>query len=62
MNGVLLCVIIIESFLLLILTFKRKDGRLEIDEARDSWTIAITENPEKIKKKRSIRLKVEKKE
>lgn len=62
MNGVLLCVIIIESFLLLILTFKRKDGRIEIDEARDSWTIAITENPEKIKKKRSIRLKVEKKE
>ena len=41
---------------------KRKDGRIEINEARDSWTIAITEDPERLKKKKYIKLKVEKKE
>ena len=54
----LIAVIIFESILLLVCVFKRRDGRIEIDEARDSWTIAITENPDKIKKKRYIRLKV----
>lgn len=61
MDYILLSVIVIESFLLLVCTFKRYDGRIEIDEARDSWTVAITENPEKIKRKRYIRLKVKNK-
>lgn len=60
MNIVLVIIVIFESFLLLVLALKKKDGRIVVDEARDSWTIAITENPEKIKKKRSIKLKVEK--
>ena len=58
----LLLIIFIESFLLLLCTFKRRDGRIEIDEARDSWTVAITEDPERIKKKKNIVLRVEKKE
>ena len=56
--GILLCVIIFESFLLLRNAFIRNDGRLEIDEARDSYTIAITENPDKIKKKKHLKIKV----
>lgn len=56
--GILLCVIIFESFLLLKSAFKRNDGRLEIDESRDAYTIAITENPEKIKKKKHLKIKV----
>lgn len=62
MNWILLGIIIFESFLLLLCTFKRRDGRIEIDEARDSWTVAITEDPERIKKKKNIVLRVEKKE
>ena len=56
--ALLLIVIIFESFLLLKNAFKRNDGRLEIDESRDAYTIAITENPEKIKKKKHLKIKV----
>lgn len=54
----LIIVIIFESFLLLRNAFKKNDGRLEIDEARDSYTIAITEDPERIKKKKHLKIKV----
>lgn len=56
--ALLVIVIIFESFLLLKSAFKRNDGRLEIDESRDAYTIAITENPEKIKKKKHLKIKV----
>ncbi len=56
--GILLCVIIFESFLLLKNAFKRNDGRLEVDVARDTWTVAITEDPDKIKKKKHLKIKV----
>lgn len=56
--------LIIESIILLFLVlkrvFKHYDGKLVVDEARDSWTVTITTKPDRIKKKKSIELKIEK--
>ena len=38
---------------------KKYDGALRINEARDSWEVAITEDPELIKLMKSIELKIE---
>ena len=55
--------LIIESIILLFIVlkrvFKRFDGKLVVDEARDSWTVTITTKPGKVKKKKSIELKIE---
>ncbi len=37
----------------------KRDGKLTVNEAADSWTITITTNPEEIKRKKRITLKVE---
>ena len=39
---------------------RKRDGKLTINEAADSYTITITTNPEEIKKKKCIKLRVEK--
>ena len=38
---------------------KKYDGTLRINEARDSWEVAITEDPELIKLIKIIELKIE---
>ena len=64
METILILLIIFESILLLLFVSKRfmhrYSGRLIIDEAADSWSISITENPEVIKHYKSIELKIEK--
>ena len=53
---VILAIICLRRF-----TSKEKfGGKLIVDEARDQWTIAITEDPEEVNKSKSIRLKIEK--
>lgn len=56
--------LIIESIILLFLVlkrvFKHYDGKLVVDEARDSWTVTITTKPWKVIEKKSIELKIEK--
>lgn len=37
----------------------RRDGKIVIDSATDSWTISITTNPEEIKRKKKITLHIE---
>ena len=63
-TNVLILIIILESLALLFVVlkhfFKRFDGRLMIDEARDSWTVAITTDPAKVNKKKALELKIEK--
>ena len=39
----------------------KRDGKLTINEALDSWTITITTNPEEIKKKKRIVINIERK-
>lgn len=60
---ILILVIIIESILLLLFVSKtfihKYSGRLIIDEAADSWSISITDDPEIIKKYKYLRLKIE---
>lgn len=41
-------------------THVKRDGKIIVDEAADSWRISITTNPEEIKKKKCIKLDVEK--
>jgi hypothetical protein len=58
LSWILLFIVLLESILLLKGVFRKYDGRIEVDETRDSWTIAITENPDKINKKRYLKIKV----
>ena len=63
MTDLLILCVIVETFLLLCfclqLLHKKYDGTLTIDEARDSWTVRITTDPEEVKFKESISLSVD---
>lgn len=63
MTDLLILCVIVETFLLLCfglqLLHKKYDGTLTIDEARDSWTVHITTDPEEVKFKESISLSVD---
>ena len=62
MINLLIVIILIETFtitcmLVRIFVVDRKvDGKLTINEARDSWTISIKTEPEKLKKRKYLRL------
>lgn len=53
-----LVIFLILSWLLFIFKSTDTDGTLTVDEAADSWTIAITTDPDTIKLKDNIKLTV----
>lgn len=55
----ILIIIVICQFIYIAKMHRGYDGKLEVDEARDSWRVSIRTHPEDVKNKRCIRLKVE---
>lgn len=56
---IFLIIIVICQFFYIVRLHRGYDGKLEVNEARDSWTVSIRTHPEDVKKKRCIRLRVE---